>query len=72
MRKRYPSLRAYLTATKTTQEQLGRALGLPQARISGYVTGRVMPRPELALRIAAYTGVPVEALVRARAAREVA
>ena len=62
----YESLAEYLAKTEQTQEQLARALGISQGQISSYIAGRTMPRPALALRIAEHTGVPVEALLRAR------
>ena len=62
----YKSLADYLAATGQTQEALAEALGISQPAISAYVAGRTMPRPALALRLSKYTGVPVEALMRAR------
>jgi transcriptional regulator with XRE-family HTH domain len=68
--KRPPSLAAYLKATKKTQNQLAAELGIPQSQVSMYVSGRQMPRAELALKIQALTGVSVESLLRARAERQ--
>lgn len=62
----YKSLADYLAKTGQTQEELAEALGISQPAISGYIAGRAMPRPALALRIAAHTGVSVEALMRTR------
>lgn len=66
MSKTYESLADYLEQTGQTQEALAQALGITQPMISNYIAGRTMPRPKLALKIAAHTGVPVEALLRAR------
>jgi transcriptional regulator with XRE-family HTH domain len=66
MKNRYKSLADYLASTGQTQEGLALALGIGQSQISNYVAGRSMPRPALALQIAEHTGVPVEALLRAR------
>lgn len=66
---RYESLAEYLAQTGQTQEALANALGIRQSQISNYIAGRAMPRPALALRIAAYTGVSVEALMRTRVGR---
>jgi plasmid maintenance system antidote protein VapI len=62
----FKSLAAFLKHTHTTQVELAEALGIPQSRVSVYVNGKALPRPALALRLSAYTGVPIEALVRAR------
>lgn len=68
MRKRtFSSLAEYLERTNTTQEELAAALGIAQSLVSRYVAGKQLPRPALALRLSEYTGVPMEALVRARA-----
>lgn len=67
MKKAYPSLTAYLKATKQTQDDLAAALGIRQGQLSRYVRGETMPRPKMALKIAAHTGVPVSALIQARA-----
>lgn len=67
MVKRHASLRAYLKATKRTQEQLADELGVRQGLVSKWVRGAQMPRPEMALRLSSLTGVPLEAMTRARA-----
>jgi hypothetical protein len=72
--KRYPSLRAYLAGPpRRTQEalaeRLSRAAGyrVRQGTVNKWVRGETMPRPRMALLIEAETGVPVEALTKARA-----
>jgi len=67
--RRYDSLADYLDKTGQTQEALARALGISQSQISNYIAGRAMPRPALALRLAAHTGVSVESLMRTRVGR---
>lgn len=67
MVKRHASLRAYLKATRRTQEQLAAELGVRQGLISKWVRGAQMPRPAMALRLSRLTGVPVEAMTQARA-----
>jgi transcriptional regulator with XRE-family HTH domain len=62
--KRYPSLAAYLAGTGRTQEQLAADLGVRQGLISKYVRGEQTPRLDLAIRLSAITGVPLEALTR--------
>lgn len=62
----YESLAEYLAETGQTQEALADALGISQSQVSNYIAGRRMPRPALALRLSKHTGVPVEALMRAR------
>lgn len=69
MTSHYESLADYLAKTGQTQEALANALGIRQSQISNYIAGRAMPRPALALRIAAHTGVSVEALMRTRVGR---
>lgn len=64
MVKRYTSLRAYLQATGTTQEQLAAMVGVRQGLISKYVRGEQTPRLPMALRLSKLTGVPLEALAR--------
>jgi transcriptional regulator with XRE-family HTH domain len=65
--KQYSSLRAYLKATRRTQEQLAAELGVRQGLVSKWVRGAQMPRPSMALRLSRLTGVPVEAMTQARA-----
>lgn len=64
---RYSSLAAYLEGPpRRTQEELAGQLGVRQGTVTKWVRGKTMPRPEMALRISRLTGVPVEALVRAK------
>jgi transcriptional regulator with XRE-family HTH domain len=64
--KRYPSLAAYLTATGQTQAQFAKRFGLTQGMVSRYVSGQVLPRPKMALRISAATGVTIESMLKHR------
>lgn len=68
MVKHYTSLRAFLKATGTTQEQLAAQVGVRQGLISKYVRGAQMPRLPMALRLSKLTGVSLEALARKDAA----
>lgn len=70
--RRYKSLAAYLKATGRTQLDLATELGISIADMSKYVNGQAMPRAERAIYISEVTGVPLEALIRARAAKKVA
>ena len=64
-RKHFDSIAAYLAATGRTQESLADELGISYPQMSRIVRGLVMPKPELAIRIAQIAGVSVEAIVRA-------
>lgn len=70
--KRYPSLRAYLKGEGRTQEQLAADLGLRQGTVNKWVNGDRMPRAEMALKLSKLTGVPVEAMLRAKSQKAAA
>lgn len=57
--KRYPTLAAYFQGANETQEQLAARVGTTQATISRIAAGDSC-RLELAKKIAAATGVPIE------------
>jgi transcriptional regulator with XRE-family HTH domain len=63
----YRSLRAYLDATHTTQEQLAQRIGVSQAHLSMLLSGQRKPSVELALLIERETGVSVRDLVEGAA-----
>jgi DNA-binding XRE family transcriptional regulator len=65
----HPSLKAYLAATKTTQEVFAWRLGITQSALSMIVNGKRAPRLPLALKIHDLTGVPLEALLRKKKRR---
>ena len=64
----YPSLRAYLAATRTTQKVLAARVGITQAHLSQILSGARRPSVGVALAIEDATGVSVRALVRGAAA----
>lgn len=69
MKKRYPSLSAYLAGPpRRTQEQLAAAVGVRQGLISKYVRGEQTPRLPIALKLHEVTGVPLKALTRTQEA----
>jgi transcriptional regulator with XRE-family HTH domain len=57
---KYPNLRAYMQMTGETQESIANALDISQAHISRILAGKVIPRAELAIRLAAYADIPVD------------
>lgn len=65
--RRFASLRAYVAAAKKPHYEVAADLGISHAQLSKYMRGLAMPRAELALRLSEQTGVPVAAMVRAKA-----
>jgi len=63
-RRRFPDIQTYIQKTGDTQARIAAAVGASQAQISRIVHGIMMPRPELALRLARYCRVPVESFTR--------
>jgi transcriptional regulator with XRE-family HTH domain len=57
---KFPTLRAYMAVTGDTQANIARALGITQAQVSRILAGKVVPRPALAIRLAAYAEIPIE------------
>jgi transcriptional regulator with XRE-family HTH domain len=60
---RYKTLADYLEQTGKTQRYLATKLGITPAYVSFLVSGDRQPSLDLALRIEALTGVPLESLV---------
>jgi transcriptional regulator with XRE-family HTH domain len=63
-KKSFASLDAYLEGTKRTQQDLAALLDITQSALSMIMNGHRLPSPDLALRIHAETGVPLETLLR--------
>lgn len=63
MKQRYRTLADYFDQTGATQESLSAALGISRSYVCLLASGARQPGLPLAIRIAEYTGVPVEALV---------
>lgn len=61
---RYRSVRAYLTATKTTQTALAAAVGISEPHLSQILSGDKRPSLGVALRIESLTGVSVRDIAR--------
>ena len=57
-RVRYPDLASYIAATGDTQDHIAEKLGCAQAYVSRVATGRMVPRPEMALKLARYAHIP--------------
>lgn len=68
-RPRFSTLAAYIAKTGDTQEHIAAAVGTTQAHISRISRGEVVPRPDLAVRIATYAGIPLDSFTRARLVR---
>jgi transcriptional regulator with XRE-family HTH domain len=76
-RVRYPDLASYIAATGDTQDHIAEKLGCAQAYVSRVATGRMVPRPEMALKLARYAHIPLDSFMlvyeaRRRLAQEVA
>ena len=57
---RYPDFATYLAQTGDTQAAVARAMRISQAQVSRILAGQVVPRPALAIRLAAYAQIPIE------------
>lgn len=64
-------IRVLLEATKTTQTELARVIGVSRPHLSNIVAGRVAPSFRMARRIAEYFRLPIE-VIFPPAKREVA
>lgn len=60
MAKRYPDLATYLDKTGTRQEDFAALVESTQAHISRIASGEIVPRPELAERIATQANIPLD------------
>jgi transcriptional regulator with XRE-family HTH domain len=60
LRPKYPNLRTFMAVTGVTQADIARAMHITQAQVSRILAGKAVPRPELAIRLAAYAQVPIE------------
>lgn len=63
-RRRYPDIQTYILKTGDTQARIAAAVGASQAQISRIIHGQMMPRPELALRLARYCRIPLDSFTR--------
>jgi transcriptional regulator with XRE-family HTH domain len=64
-KKQFQTLDAYLDGPpKRTQQQLAERLGITQSALSMIMNGHRLPSPDLALRLHAETGVPLETLLQ--------
>lgn len=57
---KYPNFRTYLTRSGDTQENVASKLGISQAQVSRILAGKVVPRPDVAIRLATYAQIPVD------------
>jgi transcriptional regulator with XRE-family HTH domain len=65
----YPNLAAYCAETGDTQAGIAAQVGTTQAHISRILRGEVIPRSELAVRIARYAHIPLDSFMRAYLAK---
>src|SRR5262245_9836658 len=59
----YSDLASYFAETHDTQVRVAEAVGATQAQISRIKRGQTMPRPALALRLAAHCHIPLDSLI---------
>jgi transcriptional regulator with XRE-family HTH domain len=60
----YPDLATYFRLSDDTQANAANVVGTTQAHISRIAAGQMVPRPELAERLAAYARIPLESFTR--------
>jgi len=63
-RLRYPDLATYLERSGDTQEQIARRIGISQASVSRIKDGKSLPSADIAERLAAYAGIPLDSFYR--------
>jgi transcriptional regulator with XRE-family HTH domain len=68
-RPRYTTLADYFARSGDTQVKLARRFDTSQAHISRITSGRAVPRPDLAIRLAQYCDIPVGSFALAYCAR---
>jgi transcriptional regulator with XRE-family HTH domain len=61
---RYPDLATYLAESGDTQARMAAHLGISQASISRIKDGKVLPSADIAERLAAYAGIPLDSFYR--------
>ena len=64
MRPIYPDLGTYIRETGDTQLNIARRVGISQAGVCRILRGDYVPRPDVALRLAAYAKVPLDSFTR--------
>lgn len=62
--KRYPDLATFLERTGVRQEDFADVVDTTQATISRVASGEMMPRPELAERIANKAHIPLDSFIK--------
>jgi transcriptional regulator with XRE-family HTH domain len=60
----FADLATYLADTGDTQAHIAKAVGSSQAHISRIAAGELVPRPRLAMRLAAYCRIPLDSFTR--------
>ncbi len=60
----YPDLASYLEQSGDSQGNIARQIGIKQAHVSRIVAGRMVPRPDLAAKIAAYAKIPLDSFIK--------
>jgi transcriptional regulator with XRE-family HTH domain len=68
-RHRYPDLATYIAKSGDTQERIAAAIGVRQSYISRVKHGLLVPRPDTAIKIARYCGIPLESFTLVYVAR---
>ena len=60
---KYKTVGEYLKANKIRQQKFAELIGIHQSHVSEMVHGKYRPRPRLAARIEAITGIPLRTLL---------
>lgn len=68
-RHRYPDLATYIAKTGDTQDHIAAAIGSTQAYVSRVAAGVMVPRPDMALKLATYADIPLESFTLVYLAR---
>jgi transcriptional regulator with XRE-family HTH domain len=59
----YPDLATYFAKSGDSQANTARVLRVPQAHLSRIAAGLIVPRPELAQRLASYARIPLDSFI---------
>jgi len=66
----YPDIATYMDKTGDTQANIRQQLKIEQAHLSRIISGQIVPRPELAFRLAAYCKIPLDSFMRTYLAKK--
>ena len=66
----YPDIATYMEKTGDTQANMRQTLNIEQAHLSRIISGQIVPRPELAWKLAAYCKIPLDSFMRTYLAKK--